>query len=154
MDVKTQRRIAAKILKVGVNRVKIDPESLPDVALAITREDVRRHIDDGDIGKRKVKGISRGRAKAVAAKKKKGQRIGPGSRKGPKYSRLPSKDRWMNKVRAQRKYLKSLRDEGYIDTINYRKLYLQSKGGLFRSVRYLRNYIAEHGLAKKRLPEL
>ncbi|MCE7742676.1 MAG: 50S ribosomal protein L19e [Candidatus Heimdallarchaeota archaeon] len=154
MDVKTQRRIAAKILKVGVNRVKIDPDSLPDVALAITREDVRRHIDDGDIKKRKVKGISRGRAKAVAAKKKRGQRIGPGSRKGPKYSRLSSKDRWKNKVRAQRKYLKSLRDEEYIDTINYRKLYLQSKGGLFRSVRYLRNYIAEHGLAKKRLPEL
>jgi large subunit ribosomal protein L19e len=154
MDVKTQRRIAAKILKIGVNRVKIDPESLPDVALAITREDVRRHIDDGDIRKRKVKGISRGRARAVAAKKKKGQRIGPGSRKGPKYSRLSSKDRWINKIRAQRKYLKSLRDEGYIDTINYRKLYLQSKGGLFRSVRYLRNYIAEHDLAKKRLPEL
>ncbi|MHA1200074.1 MAG: 50S ribosomal protein L19e [Candidatus Heimdallarchaeaceae archaeon] len=154
MDVKTQRRIAAKILKIGVNRVKIDPESLPDVALAITREDVRRHIDDGDISKRKIKGISRGRAKAVAAKKKRGQRIGPGSRKGPKYSRLSSKDRWKNKVRAQRKYLKSLRDEEYIDTINYRKLYLQSKGGLFRSVRYLRNYIAEHGLAKKRLPEL
>ncbi|TFG10318.1 50S ribosomal protein L19e [Candidatus Heimdallarchaeota archaeon] len=154
MDVKTQKRIAAKILKVGANRVKIDPESLPDVALAITREDVRRHIDDGDITKSKVKGVSRGRARAVAAKKKKGQRIGPGSRKGPKYSRLSSKDRWINKIRAQRKYLKSLRDEGYIDTINYRKLYLQSKGGLFRSVRYLRNYIAEHGLAKKRLPEL
>ena len=154
MDVKTQRRIAAKVLKVGVNRVKIDPESLPDVALAITREDIRRHIDDGDIKKRKVKGISRGRARAVAAKKRKGQRIGPGSRKGPKYSRLSSKDRWKNKIRAQRKYLKALRDEGYIDTINYRKLYLQSKGGLFRSVRYLRNYIAEHGLAKKRLPEL
>jgi large subunit ribosomal protein L19e len=154
MDVKTQKRIAAKILKVGVNRVKIDPESLPDVALAITREDVRRHIDDGDIKKSKVKGVSRGRARAVAAKKKKGQRIGPGSRKGPKYSRLSSKDRWKNKIRAQRKYLKSLRDEGYIDTLNYRKLYLQSKGGLFRSVRYLRNYIAEHGLAKKRLPEL
>ena len=154
MDVKTQRRIAAKILKVGVNRVKIDPESLPDVALAITREDVRRHIDDGDIRKRRVKGVSRGRARAAAVKRKKGQRIGPGSRKGPKYSRLSSKDRWINKIRAQRKYLKSLRDEGYIDTINYRKLYLQSKGGLFRSVRYLRNYIAEHGLAKKRLPEL
>jgi len=154
MDVKTQKRIAAKILKVGVNRVKIDPESLPDVALAITREDVRRHIDDGDITKSKAKGISRGRARAAAAKKKKGQRIGPGSRKGPKYSRLSSKDRWINKIRAQRKYLKSLRDEGYIDTLSYRKLYLQSKGGLFRSVRYLRNYIAEHGLAKKRLPEL
>ena len=94
------------------------------------------------------------RARAVAAKKKKGQRIGPGSRKGPKYSRLSKKDRWISKIRVQRKFLKQLRDEDYIDTSTYRKLYLQSKGGLFRSVRYLRNYITEHGLAKKRLPEL
>ncbi|MHA1222408.1 MAG: 50S ribosomal protein L19e [Candidatus Heimdallarchaeaceae archaeon] len=154
MDVKIQRKLAAKILKIGVNRVKIDPDSLSDLALAITREDVKRHIDDGTIKKRKIKGISRGRARAVAAKKQRGQRIGTGSRKGPKYSRLPSKTRWINKIRAQRKYLKKLRDDGYIDTKNYRKLYLQSKGGLFRSVRYLRNYIAEHGMAKKRLPEL
>ena len=154
MDVKTQRRLAAKILKVGSNRVKIDPDSLYDLSLAITREDVRRHIDDGDIRKKKIQGVSRGRARAVAAKKKRGQRIGPGSRKGPKYSRLSKKDRWINKIRAQRKFLKQLRDEGYIDTTTYRKLYLQSKGGLFRSVRYLRNYIAEHGLSKKRLPDL
>lgn len=154
MDVKTQRRLAAKILKVGSNRVKIDPDSLYDLSLAITREDVRRHIDDGSIRKRKVQGVSRGRARAVAAKKRRGQRIGTGSRKGPKYSRLSKKDRWISKIRAQRKFLKQLRGEGYIDTVTYRKLYLQSKGGLFRSVRYLRNYIAEHGLAKKRLPEL
>ena len=154
MDVKTQRRIAAKILKVGVNRVKIDPDSLSDLSLAITREDVRRHIDDGDIKKRKIQGVSRGRARAVAKQKKRGQRKGPGSRKGPKYSRLPSKTRWVNKIRAQRKFLMQLRDEGYIETKDYRKLYLQAKGGLFRSVRYLRTYIVEHGLAKKRLPEL
>jgi len=154
MDVKTQRRLAAKILKVGVNRVKVDPDSLSDLSLAITREDVKRHIDDGNIKKRKIKGVSRGRARAVAVKKKRGQRVGPGSRKGPKYSRLSSKQRWTNKIRAQRKYLMQLRDEGYIDTLSYRKLYLQAKGGLFRSVRYLRTYIAEHGLAKKRLPEL
>ncbi|MHA1344842.1 MAG: 50S ribosomal protein L19e [Candidatus Heimdallarchaeaceae archaeon] len=154
MDVKTQRRLAAKILKVGINRVKIDPDSLYDLSLAITREDVKRHIDDGDIRKRKIQGVSRGRARAVAAKKRRGQRIGVGSRKGPKYSRLSKKDRWIGKIRAQRKFLKQLRDEGYVDTKTYRQLYLQSKGGLFRSVRYLRNYIAEHGLSKKRLPEL
>jgi len=151
-DVKSQRRIAAKILKVGVNRVKIDPESLQDLSLAITREDIRGHIDAGDIRKRKVKGVSRGRAREIA--KKRGQRRGPGSREGPKYSRLPSKTRWINHIRAQRKYLKKLRDEGYIETNAYRKLYLQAKGGLFRNVRYLRNYIEEHGLAKKRLPDL
>ena len=54
MDVKIQRKLAAKILKIGVNRVKIDPDSLSDLALAITREDVKRHIDDGTIKKRKI----------------------------------------------------------------------------------------------------
>ncbi|UJG42424.1 MAG: 50S ribosomal protein L19e [Candidatus Heimdallarchaeum endolithica] len=153
-DVKSQRRIAAKILKVGKNRVKIDPDSLQDLSLAITREDIRGHIDTGDIKKRKVKGVSRGRARANAAKKRKGQRKGPGSREGPKYSRLPRKTRWINHIRAQRKYLAKLRNEGYIEKSVYRKLYLQAKGGLFRSVRYLRTYIEEHGLAKKRLPDL
>ena len=154
MDVKTQRKMAARVLKIGVNRVKVDPDSLQDLALAITREDIRRHIDDGDIKKRRVKGVRRGRARAVRVKKKRGQRMGPGSRRGTKNARFPSKTRWLNRVRAQRKFLKMLRDEGYIETIVYRKLYLQAKGGLFRNVRYLRNYIAEHGLAKKRLPEL
>ena len=46
-DVKSQRRIAAKILKIGKNRVKIDPDSLQDLSLAITREDIRGHIDTG-----------------------------------------------------------------------------------------------------------
>ncbi len=153
-NVKSQRKIAAKILKVGVNRVKIDPDSLKDVALSITREDIRGQIDTGNISKRKVTSISRGRARRIAEKKRRGQRRGPGSRKGPKHSRLPSKRKWINHIRAQRKYLKQLRDEEYIDTKAYRTLYLQAKGGLFRSVRYLRNYIEEHGFAKKRLPDL
>ncbi len=154
MDVKNQRRLAAKILKVGVNRVKIDPDSLDDLSLAITREDIRKHIDMGDIRKRRTKGVSRGRARKVTKKKQRGQRRGHGSREGPKYSRLSSKRRWINRIRAQRKFLKMLRDEGYIETIHYRRLYAQAKGGLFRNVRYLRNYIVEHSLAKKRLPDL
>ena len=38
-DVASQRRIAASILKCGVNRVWFDPERLTDIENAISRED-------------------------------------------------------------------------------------------------------------------
>ncbi|MHA2249880.1 MAG: 50S ribosomal protein L19e, partial [Candidatus Kariarchaeaceae archaeon] len=68
-------------------------------------------------------------------------------------ARYNHKTRWINKIRAQRKYLMGLRDEGYISPSDYRKLYLQAKGNLFRSVRFLANHIRESGIAKKRIPE-
>ena len=34
----SQRRLAAQILKIGQNRVWIDPERIDDVEVAITRE--------------------------------------------------------------------------------------------------------------------
>ncbi|MBC7219095.1 MAG: 50S ribosomal protein L19e, partial [Hadesarchaea archaeon] len=44
MKLDTKKRLAAKILKVGVNRVWIDPSRLGDVSAAITREDIKRLI--------------------------------------------------------------------------------------------------------------
>ena len=40
----SQRRLAAQILKVGQNRVWINPEKIDDVEGAITRED--RHSEE------------------------------------------------------------------------------------------------------------
>ena len=40
MNLTTQRRLAASILKVGVNRVWIDPEEIEEVSRAITRDGV------------------------------------------------------------------------------------------------------------------
>ena len=41
-----QRRLAAQILKVGQNRVWIDPERIDDVDGAITREEIRKLIHE------------------------------------------------------------------------------------------------------------
>ena len=41
-DLSSQRRLAAQILKIGQNRVWIDPERMDDVEGAITREEVRK----------------------------------------------------------------------------------------------------------------
>ena len=153
-DITSQRRMAADLLGRGKNGVWVDPEAIFKVSNAITREDVSKLIHDGFIKPRKVVGTSRGRTRDKRIKRKRGQGRGPGSRKGSKNARSPPKRLWINKIRAQRKYLRNLRDEEYITPSTYRTLYRQSKGNLFRSVRYLNNYIREHNLAVKRLPEL
>ena len=42
----SQRRLAAQIMKVGQNRVWINPERMDDVEGAITREEVKKLIHE------------------------------------------------------------------------------------------------------------
>ncbi len=84
-------------------------------------------------------------------KRRKGRRRGGvGSRKGSKYARLDPKEAWVNKVRALRRYLNSLkRRGGLIDAKTWRELYLQVKGGRFDSVASLRAYLISNNLLKQ-----
>ena len=145
-----QKRIAAKVLKVGVGRVWIDPdyEERATLAEAITREDIRALIDEGIIRKKPKKGVSRGRARERAMKKALGRRKGHGSRKGAKGVRRGKKRQWITKIRALRRRLKDLRDEGHVDKTTYRMLYRKSKGGEFRSIAHLNEFIKVNALLK------
>jgi len=149
MDLKNQRRMASQILKCGVNRVWMDPNRLEDVEDSITRADIRTLISSGTIAARKKKGISRGRARHVAAQKKKGRRKGQGSRKGTKNARKSGKDRWIQMIRPVRKRLKQLRDDGKIPKAVYRKYYLKAKGGVFRNVGHLNSHLKTEGHLKE-----
>jgi large subunit ribosomal protein L19e len=141
-DLANQKRLAAKILKVGVTRVWMDPERLEDIATAITREDIRGLVTEGVVKRKPATGISRGRARARDIKRAKGHGKGHGNRRGAKYARTPKKESWMRKIRAQRKVLKTMREEKTIDAHAYRILYLKAKGGEFRNVAHLKSYIA------------
>jgi len=55
----------------------------------------------------------------------------------------------MNKIRALRDLLKTLRTKEVIERSSYRLLYRKAKGGYFRSRRHIKLYIEEHNLAKK-----
>lgn len=149
VDLANQKRLASKVLGVGETRVWINSEKLEDVSKAITREDIRGLIEQGVIKRKPVTGISRGRAKERAAKRAKGHRKGHGSRKGAKGARSPKKEQWMKRIRALRKRLKNLRDEGKISSNAYRKLYLKAKGGEFRSVAHLNAHLKAQGLFKE-----
>ena len=148
MNLTTQKRLAASILKVGLNRVWIDPERMEEVSMAITREGVKQLINNGAIKAKPQKGISSYRSKKLAEQKKKGKRKGRGSVKGAKKARNPKKQEWMTTIRALRKDLKEMRDAHEIDATTYRKLYKMAKGGAFRSKSYMKTYARDHDLIK------
>ena len=54
----------------------------------------------------------------------------------------------MNKIRLQRNFIKSLRDNGSVTSADYHELYMKSKGGFFRSLRHLKLYTSEKGIIK------
>jgi len=131
--ISTVRRIAAKLLKVGENRIRIKPGELKRVEEALTADDVRQLIRDGVVGALRVKGVPRIRAKLKHAKMKRGRRSGSGSRKGAKYAGVSAKDRWKSKTRLQRKTLRMLRDSKRLAGGVYRQAYLMIKGNAWRS---------------------
>ena len=146
MDLRNQKRMAASVLKCGVNRVWIDPNRIDEVADCITRADIRTAVDSGSIKALPKNGISQGRTRHAAAQKEKGRRKGPGSRKGTTNARSPQKRRWIQTIRPLRDELKTLREDGTITPSVYRRYYMRAKGGMYRSRRNMRQHIVAEGL--------
>jgi large subunit ribosomal protein L19e len=140
-DLSAQKRLAADELDVGKDRVWFDPEAQSELADAITREDIREQIQQGNIQAKDEKTNSRGRARERAEKRSYGHQTGAGSRKGRAGGRQDSKDDWVQRIRAQRERLRSLRDDGPLDASEYRELYDKASGGEFEDVRRLESYI-------------
>lgn len=130
-----QKKLAAKILKCGVNRVWINPKN-EKVKRAITRNDIRRFIKEGEIKKIPVK-------KKTKSKKKRQQKTG--SRKGAKGARQRKKSDWLRIVRPQRRLLKELKEQKKLKLYAYRKIYRMVKGNMFRSKKHLMKFLKEKG---------
>lgn len=136
-----QKKLAAKILKVGKSRIWLDPSKQKDIEAAITKADVRKLIQKGY-----VKVLPE---KIQKPGKKKEKKRGPGSKKGSKGSIFPEKKKWILTVRALREMLKELKESGKIDKQTYRKLYKLVKGGMFKSRSHLKLYLQQHGLLRE-----
>ncbi len=137
MAVKTVKRIAADLLKVGKSRIWMDPQRLSDMEAAVTRDDVRHLIKEQAIMVRPSSSPSRGRKWAFHSAKRSGGRRGPGSRKGHATARGSKRGSWPEKVRAQRDAIRELRDSGRITKEVHRDFYMQIRGGKFPSRRAL-----------------
>jgi len=111
MQITNQKKMAAQILKCGVNRVWVDNSYLDQITQSVQKEDIRECIENGWIKARAVQGTSRVRALKRAEQKAKGRRKGQGKRSGTANARNPRKHRWMKTIRSQRRTLKAMREE-------------------------------------------
>jgi large subunit ribosomal protein L19e len=149
-NLSSQRRLAAQILKIGQNRVWIDPERMDDVEGAITREEVKKLIHEKVIVSLPEKGVSRSRAKVIRGKKRVGRRKGAGSRTGSSHAKISKKEAWMSKIRSLRKKLRELKASRVITESTYRKVYAIAGSGKFASVAELERYLKANDLWRKR----
>ena len=140
-DLSAQKRLASDVLDVGQNKVWLDPDRQSDIAEAITREDIRELVDEGAVRAEPPKGNSRGKARQRQEKRSYGHKKGAGTRKGRSGARENDKESWQSRIRAQRKHLRRLRDDGDIDSSTYRKLYDKAGGGEFDSVADMQRYL-------------
>lgn len=134
-----QRKIAAKVLKCGENRVWIDPANVK-VKQAITRGDVRRFIKEGIIKKLPEK--KRAQHKYFRQQRR-------GSIKGAFGGRENKKVNWLKIVRPQRRLLKDLKTKNQLKPHAYRVVYKLVKGNFFRSKAHLMGYLKEKDLIEE-----
>ncbi len=137
-----QKRLAAKVLKVGKSRVWLDPKKMKDIEKAITRIDIKKLIKQNSIRVLPEKLHVRKLVKKTRSRR--------GSKKGSRYAKLSKKDRWIATVRPLRRMLKELKTSQEIDNPTYKKMRGLVKGGMFRSRTHLKLYLEQHGLMKKK----
>ncbi len=148
MELNVQKRLSAGIFKCSPKRVVFDTERLADIKEAITKSDLRSLIEQGVIRSLPARGVSRSRGRINLNQKRKDKRKGHGSRKGAAGARTSRKRTWVNKVRLQRRYIKSLRAAKAVEQKEFVDIYKKIKGGFFRSKRHMELYLAEKGILK------
>jgi large subunit ribosomal protein L19e len=142
VNLRKKRELIARMLGIGANRVKFEPDKLDDIADSITREDLRSLVNRGTIWTTKVKGTSRGRAKTKQAIRKKSG-LGPGSKKGKKTARMGKKSAYVTKIRSMRHHLKVMKDRNEINRQTFWLVYKKVDGGQVRSVSHLRDIVKQ-----------
>lgn len=142
VNIRKKRELISRILGVGVNRVRFEPDKLEDVADSITRDNMRNLIRNGTIWTIKPRGTSRARAEAkLAVRRKHGS--GAGSKKGKKSARVGKKKFYIVRTRAMRRRLKVLKDRKDISSEKYWSTYKKINGGHVRSLAHLRDILKE-----------
>jgi len=142
VNIAKKRELAARILNVGANRVRFEPDKLEDIADSITRENIRSLVKSGAIWTVQPNGSSRGRAiKKRSVWKVHGK--GPGSKKGKKTARVGKKEVYVAKTRSMRYHLKVSKERKDISNDIYWDLYKKVNGGQVRSLAHLRELVKD-----------
>ena len=133
MQLTNQKRLAAKILGCGENRVWINPDYIDEIASSVQADDIREFIEEGLIRAKAVKGTSRVRARTRQEQRAKGRQKGQGKRMGLQML-VTSKEPMDANHSIPTTCLKDLREADEITPSQYRRYYLKAKGGSYRSI--------------------
>lgn len=137
------KRLAADILGVGVNKIRVKPDEAKRAAESLTRSDVKGLLNDGAVYSIEPSG---------RRKKEKKRKRGSARFRG-RASNYDKKE-WMTKLRSQRKYLKELLAAGVLNRKDKWPLYGRIKSGLFKNKKAMILYLKENDLADaKKLDE-
>ncbi|MCX6804381.1 MAG: 50S ribosomal protein L19e [Candidatus Diapherotrites archaeon] len=143
MEAKKAKELAARILKVGVGRIHLNPDAIAKIAEAMTKDDIRGLIAERIIKKKPSAEQSRGRARELQTARAKGRHRGKGKRSATRKRRSEQKSRWMWKVRSLRRTLREIKKENpdAVKAVNYSAVYSRINGNYFRGKRHLTEYV-------------
>jgi len=132
MQLAKKKELAAKVLKVGKNRIVFSAEREDEIKEAITRQDI---LDLHNLGAIKIKDVA-GRKKNV--KRKHRRKTGSVRKKVKK-----RKQDYVKLTRKLRKAARELLFQKKIDKEKYRRIRMMIKGRKFRSNRHLNESLEE-----------
>ena len=142
VNLKAKKRLASRVIGVGVHRIKFDSDHLDDIADAITRENIRSLITANTIKIKSFTGTSRGRAQHKREQKhKRGTK--QGSKHGRKGARVGKKEVYVAKIRSLRRILKIAKEREEITNPEFWTLYKKVGGNTVRNKAHLRTLIQE-----------
>src|SRR3989338_5126951 len=132
MNLNTKKALAAKVLKTGKNRIWFNPERLPDIKEALTKQDIRDLYKEGIIKVKTITGVMK------LKKRKTRRRAGSFGKKVSK-----RKEQYVHRVRTIRAIIKKLKHTQRITAAEYAKLNNYAKSGIFKDVMQFRQHLNE-----------
>jgi len=142
VNLKAKKRLASRVLGVGIHRIKFDTDHLDDITDAITRENIRSLFTANTITIKSFTGTSRGRAHVKKAQKNK-RGTTQGSKRGRKGARVGKKEVYVAKVRSLRRLLKIAKDRKDLTNPEFWTLYKKVGGNTVRNKAHLRTLMDE-----------
>lgn len=124
-------------MKCGKRKVWIDPAETETLALANSRQSIRRMIKNGLIIRKPQAMHSRARVQIRLDAKRRGNHTGYGKRRGTHNARISEKTLWMRRLRVLRRLLRKYREQDKIDKHMYAHFYALTKGNRYKTKRVL-----------------
>lgn len=130
MKLDKKKKLAAKVLDVGLGRVWFNPARQEEIKEAITRQDIRDLVKEKAI-----------RIKPITGKRKKVKRK---TRKHAGKIKKVVKDKmeYVHKIRRMRAYLRSLRSAGRLSSKDYSKLRRDAKSTTFADFKQFKEHVS------------